>query len=165
MNVYNTNGEQFDLVYEYPTISRLMPGESVCFAFSYLYPEYYSHFTLETGYISGASKPKISILSTESSVTDWGDIGLLRQTVSGTIKNDDVLRVSSLRSVITFYDIDGKVYDCMDTIYDSNYSAISDYIDPGFTGFFRFLYHTTKSKTEYDPYSQNYKVIIDGSLP
>lgn len=148
VNIYNNSNQLIDIISTFTALD-LPPGERTCFFFfEYQVPPGYSHFEFEpVDYFNGGPEiPNLTV--TDASSVIQGDLIL----VSGTFRNDDLMRVDNLKAVGTFYDSFGKTVGCI-----ISYEIGDQFIDPGQATSFLVPYYANLVNT--------YRIQPGGDLP
>lgn len=152
-NLYNKEKKELASESTFLYLNSLMPGDKTCFDITFTeIPSNWSTYEFDvSSFITGGQRlPDISVTSSiPSSEDDELDI-------EGTIRNDDNMRVESVRPVGTVYNSSGQVIGCQDTYLDGYYT----YLNKGGTGSFTLMYYG-RDYSKWD----SYRIQVGGILP
>jgi len=134
-------------------LNSLMPGVKTCFDITFTeIPSNWSTYEFDTSSytIGGKRQPDIAVTGSIPSLDD-DDL-----EITGSVRNDESVRVECVRPVGTIYNASDQVIGCQDTYLNGSYT----YINKGSTGSFTLMYYGRDyTKWKY------YRIQVGGILP
>jgi len=134
-------------------LNSLMPGDKTCFDITFTeIPSNWSTYEFDTSSytIGGKRQPDIAVTASIPSLDD-NDL-----EITGSVRNDDSVRVECVRPVGTIYNDSDTVIGCQDTYLNGSYT----YLNKGSAGTFTLMYYGRDyTKWKY------YRIQVGGILP